>query len=285
MTTEEKDMLERATPAQLARFKEIWPEAYYEWENENEPTKSLNQFITDYPALKQVKEHIRLLAFTDDPVIIIGPTGTGKELLARALHGKRKGKFVDINCAGMPETLIESELFGHVKGAFTGAVCDKTGLLQAACDGTIFLDEIGELPLSVQAKLLRAIQEREIRPVGADLDKSARAIKLTCRFIAATHRRIKQDMIPNGEFREDLYWRLGMFTPQITGLKDRTGDIVPIVRRLIEKDTSKKNHIIKDVEGFCAHIIEHRDKLTGNVRQLQKIVRNYHVLGALPSFD
>ncbi len=145
-----------------------------EWEALITPkgNKYLDEFITVHPEMLKLKEYVRKLMDdqVDDPVLIIGESGTGKELIARALHNGRTGEFVAINCAGMPETLIESELFGHVKGAFTDAKVDKKGLLESAEDGTIFLDEIAELPILMQAKLLRALQERKVRKVGGNTD-------------------------------------------------------------------------------------------------------------------
>jgi transcriptional regulator with PAS, ATPase and Fis domain len=262
----------------LEELAQLFPEEYAEMEAKKKVNVHLSQFITTYDFLeKKLKSEVRKLSEVDDPVIIIGPTGTGKELIAKALHGDRAGPFVDINCAGLPESLVESELFGHVKGAFTGAGIDKVGLLQTAFEGTVFLDEIGELPLSIQAKILRAIQEKQIRRVG-----DSENIKIKCRFVAATHRELKEDMVAKGTFREDLYWRLGRIILRIPGLKDRAFDIVPIVKQLIIQDRSKYEYEIEDIEEFCEELIEKRTKLTGNVRQLQNIIRNYHVLGRKP---
>jgi len=282
-----RDKISSATDEQKERLKTMFPEEYAEWENSQPTHRYLNEFVCapENKDMLRLKSHVKILAEVDDPVLIIGPTGTGKELLAQALHGNRPGKFIDINCAGLPENLIESELFGHVKGSFTGAVCDKTGLLQSAYNGTIFLDEIGELPLVVQAKLLRAIQEKKARKVGADIERGEDNYKITCRFVAATHKNIKSEMIPAGQFREDLYWRLAVFTLHIPGLDQRTIDIPHIIKRIVAKDHDKIHHDIEDFEGFCEVLIRNKDKLTGNVRQLQKLVRNWHVLGMLPKFD
>lgn len=281
-----KNKMKGLSPEKLEELKVLFPEEYKAVEDSRTVNVYLNKFVTQDADMVRVKSHVKILSELQDSVLITGPTGTGKELLARALHGDRDGKFVDINCAGMPETLIESELFGHVKGAFTGAVSEKVGLLQAAFGGTVFLDEIGELPLTVQAKLLRAIQERHIRRVGADLSTSEKPIPLNCRFIAATHRDIKASMIPAGQFREDLYWRLAVFTLETKPLRERTIDIEPIVRRIIEDDKATNKILVPiNLGEFCDTLMRNKDKLSGNVRQLQTLVRNYHVFGKLPRFD
>ena len=261
-----------------ALLAEKMPDLAAEIEEDRRVNKYLKDFITSDPDMLKVKDEVRLLAEVDDPVLILGETGTGKELLANALHGDRpEDKFVAINCAGLPEALIESELFGHVKGAFTGATSDKTGLLQSAYGGTIFLDEIAELSAHLQAKLLRAIQEQRIRKVGADLEKGEGEIKINCRIIGATHKDLD-------EFREDFLYRVGMFKLEIKALRYRTQDIPGIVKRIIIKGRGKINHEIEDIDKFCRPIMENKDKLHGNVRQLQAIVRNYQVLGRIPKF-
>lgn len=267
------------------QLRELFPQEFQEWESKRPVNVYLNQFITTYKHLLRVKDHVRILSETDDPVLISGPTGTGKELLARALHGDRTGQFVDVNCAGIPSELIESELFGHVKGAFTGAITDKVGLMQAAVNGTLFMDEIGELKMEVQAKLLRAVQFKEIRRVGADLDRDPKPIKLHCRFVFATHRDILRQMVPAGNFREDLYWRISKIKLEINSISERSEDIKPIIKKLIMEDKGKVYHDIEDLDGFCSEIIKNRDKLSGNVRQLENMVRNWHLFGMFPSFD
>ncbi len=165
-----------------------------------------SQIVGRGPAMRAVLGRLDRLIDSQVNVLVLGESGTGKELVARALHfnGPRKaGPFVGINCAALPENLLESELFGHVRGAFTGADRDKPGLMQAASGGTLFLDEVGELPLATQAKLLRVLQEREVRPLGA-----TRAAPLDIRLVAATHRDLAQD-VGSGRFREDLYYRVG----------------------------------------------------------------------------
>lgn len=227
----------------------------------------LDKLITQDSTMLQIKEHVVKLMEVDDPVMILGETGTGKELIANALHNGREGNMIAINCAGMPESLIESELFGHVKGAFTGADKDKKGLLDEASDGTIFLDEIGEMPLLMQAKLLRAIQERKIRKVGGTLD-----IHINCRFVCATH----VDLELCKTFRRDLYWRLSTFILRPTPLRLRTCDIIPILDSLQEKDNPLP---IEFKEEIYKRTIQGSEMLSGNVRELQQMVRRFYVLG------
>lgn len=184
---------------------------------------ALMKFVTEDPAMLRVKAIIRLLYKRAEPVLITGPTGTGKELLAKAL--KEPGQpFVAENCAALPENLAESIFFGHKKGAFTGAVEDHIGLLEQAGEGIIFLDEIGDMSLTLQAKLLRAIQENEIRKVG-----DVHTIDISCRFVAATKYDL-EERVAQRLFREDLYARLFAYSVHVTGLKDRQADI-PVITR------------------------------------------------------
>lgn len=223
----------------------------------------LAKFITQDKDMISLKDEVRKLSKANAPVLITGETGTGKELIARALHGDRTGKFVDLNCAGLPEHLIESELFGHVKGAFTGAIEAKVGLIYAAQGGTLFLDEIGELNPKLQAKLLRAIQERQVRAVGAEKNRD-----ITCRFIAATHHSL-ESRVKSGEFREDLFWRLCTFELRTKPLINRLEDIPMIIESLGVKDYPFKDWIVGDL-------------LKGNVRSLQTWIERWKVLGKVP---
>lgn len=190
----------------------------------------LARFVTEDPAMLEMKSKLRLLYERPEPVLITGPTGTGKEILAKALT--RPGSpFIAENCAAIPENLVESVFFGHVKGAFTGAHEDRAGLLEQAEEGIIFLDEIGDMPLSLQAKFLRAIQESEIRRVGGRT-----IINLDCRFVAATKYDL-EERVAQKLFREDLYARLMTFEIKVTGLINRPADIPVITKSLIADPT------------------------------------------------
>lgn len=226
----------------------------------------LNKIITQHPLMLELKHKVKILASLQEPVLITGETGTGKELIARALHGKREpNRFVDLNCAGMPEYLIESELFGHSAGSFTGAHKDKVGLMEEANNGTLFLDEFGELPLVMQAKLLRALQEMKIRRIGSN-----RNIAINCRIVCATHHNLKEDC-KNRFFRDDLYARIKRFELRTIPLKERMDDIPAIISNL-------------DSEGdFPQEKVEwEKVDLTHNYRELQDIVARWKVLKELP---
>jgi transcriptional regulator with PAS, ATPase and Fis domain len=226
----------------------------------------LKRFITTDPLMIQLKSDVHRMAKSQHEVLICGETGTGKETIARAMIGQRTGKTVGINCAGLVETLIESELFGYVKGSFTGAVGDRQGLLAAAKDGVAFLDEIGELPISVQAKLLRAIQEKQIRRVGAIVDEP-----ISCKIVCATHRNLEK-MVTAGTFREDLFARISTLELNITPLRNRTCDIVPIIQSL----KSGKDFL----EAIAVRSINPVTLDTRyNVRSLQQHVARFEVLG------
>lgn len=179
----------------------------------------LSKWFTQDDAMSRVKNAVRRLSNLNEPVLITGPTGTGKELLARALQGNRNGAFLAVNCGALPEKLVPSLFFGHKKGAFTGANEDRDGLLTQAAGGTVFLDEIAELPLHLQAVLLRAIQENEITPVGA-----LKSQPISCRFIAATKHDLRE-LVSKDSFREDLFARLMTFELKTSGLVDREGDV------------------------------------------------------------
>lgn len=225
--------------------------ATYRIKFNNNPEHWLGLFITQDDEMRQLKDKVRKLADLPYPVLVRGETGTGKELIAKALHGKRLGNFIPVNCGGFPEHLIESELFGHVKGAFTGAESDKQGLFQAAAAGTLFLDEIGELPLLMQCKLLRVLQEQTVRRVG-----SVNEEKVSCRVVAATHCNLF-DMVKERKFREDLLWRLNTFELRTIPLRDRPADI-PLIA---------KSMGVEVTPDILAHT-----QLFGNVRELYQIV-------------
>lgn len=228
----------------------------------------LSKFLTGDPKCIELKDQVRRLAKIQDEVLITGETGTGKELIARSMIGDREGLFVAANCAGLPENLIESELFGHVKGAFTGAENSKQGMFAVARGGIMFMDEIGELPLSVQAKLLRAIQDKMVRRVGSNTEEP-----IDCKFVCATHRNLKK-MVKEGSFREDLYARISTFELHIPPLRERMMDFEIIARA--EKGGAEF------ITAFAASMSRFEDvDLSLNVRAIQRCVKRYNVLGKL----
>src|SRR5712671_5579646 len=212
------------------------------------------------------------------PVIILGETGTGKELVARCIHssGPRKHcAFVAVDCSSLTPNLIESELFGHTRGAFTGADTNKRGLVEAADTGTLFLDEIGELPRELQAKLLRVIQEHEVRPLG-----STDAKPVNARFMAATHRDLKH-AVDEGAFRSDLYYRLNVFPIEMPPLRERKGDIPLLVTAFLTKHADSMRPIGTICQGFWRSVMSH--DWPGNVRELENFVARCIALGSGPT--
>lgn len=232
----------------------------------------LDKFHTQDEKMQGVKETILKLAPYNDPVLITGPTGTGKELLAQALHAERPGMFVDINCAGLPVNLIEHELFGSVKGAFTGADKEKVGLMSAANNGTLFLDEIGELPMETQGKLLRAIETMTIRKVGANSNE-----QISCRFIAATKQPL-HEWVKLKKFREDLFYRLNTFVVQVTALKQRPDDISHIAKKLNGDQSFFSEEQMKEI---FANFNSNMDPFPGNVRSIKAMIRRKKILGRM----
>ena len=207
----------------------------------------------------------------DVPVLVVGESGTGKELVARAIHrhGRRAGQpFVTENCSAIPEPLLESALFGHVRGAFTGADRPRAGLFDAASGGTLFLDEIGEMSLAMQAKLLRVLETGEIRPVGAD-----RTRRVDVRVIAATHRNL-QRLVADGRFREDLFYRLDVITIEVPALRERPGDVELLVRHFVSKHAAGRR--VRVLPEALAALRRH--PWPGNVRQLENELRRALVL-------
>ena len=217
---------------------------------------------------KQVLNQVRIVAPTDCSVLIQGETGTGKELVAHAIHqqGSRAGApFVKLNCAAIPAGLLESELFGHERGAFTGALAQRLGRLQVAHKGTLFLDEIGELPLELQPKLLRALQEREFERLG-----SSQTIRVDVRMIAATNQNLEQ-MVNDRQFRADLYYRLNVFPITLPPLRDRQEDIPLLVRHFVEEYANRLNKAIGGVPDSVMNSLC-RYAWPGNIRELQNII-------------
>ena len=231
------------------------------------------EMIGDAPAIAEVKQIIDKVAATDARVLILGPNGTGKELVAHHLHEKsdRNVKpLVEVNCAAIPAELIESELFGHVKGSFTGAVKDKQGKFELANEGTIFLDEIGDMSLSAQAKVLRALQEGKVSPVGSEKE-----INVNVRVIAATNKDLRKE-IEEGRFREDLYHRLAVIIINVPALNDRKDDIPLLVEHFVKDTTSQKSF---DNSAYDA--LKELD-WTGNIRELRNVVERLLILGDNP---
>ncbi|HET8608172.1 MAG TPA: sigma 54-interacting transcriptional regulator [Burkholderiales bacterium] len=227
-----------------------------------------SDIITRSPVMQDILAKARLVADNDASVFIFGESGSGKEMLARAIHRaspRRDYQFVAINCAAIPEQLLESELFGHVKGSFTGATRDHKGLFVAANDGTLFLDEIGDMPLPLQAKLLRVLQERKVRPVGSTQSHDVRV-----RIISATHRNIDDEM-KTGRFREDLYYRLNVVSFTLPTLAERRED-VPLLANHFLRDLAERYN--KKINGFAPEAIELLVSASwpGNVRQLYNVV-------------
>ncbi len=225
--------------------------------------------VAESAAMRRVCEIIGRVARTDATVLILGESGTGKELVAQAIHAhsaRRGRKFIPINCAALPEPLLESEMFGHVKGAFTGATATKVGLFEAADGGTIFLDEIGTMPPGIQAKLLRVLQDRQIRKVGSN-DSMA----VDVRVIAATNDRLEK-AIEEQRFREDLYYRLSVIPVEIAPLRERREDILPLVRHFIRSEVRDDDRL-PTLEPDAELALE-RYAWPGNVRELQNAVRH-----------
>lgn len=224
--------------------------------------------IGNSDAMTRIYEMISRVADTKTNVLVSGESGTGKELVARAIHGeseRSEGPFVALNCAAIPETLLESELFGHVKGSFTGAVSNKEGLFEAADHGSLFLDEIGEIPFSLQVKLLRAIQEKAIRRVGGNQDH-----QFDVRIIAATNRRL-EDEVAAGRFREDLYYRLNVIAIEIPPLRDRAEDLPLLIHHFIDKYRVELGKDVKGLEPDAIRVLQGYP-FPGNVRELENVI-------------
>ena len=225
-------------------------------------------------AMRRVWDQIHKIAPTDATVLILGESGTGKELVARAIHrrsGRAAEPFVTVNCAAIPETLIESELFGHEKGAFTGADHARTGLVESADGGTLFLDEIGELPQSAQARLLRVLQDGEIRRVGSEISR-----RVNVRLVAATHRDLRQ-AVDVGQFRDDLYFRLRVLELKLPPLRERGEDIVELALFMLDKNRKSLNRPPLRFTGEALEVIRSH-RWPGNVRELENAIQRAVIL-------
>ncbi len=228
-----------------------------------------DNIIAESPAMKNVCDMIRRVAPTDTTVLIYGQSGTGKELIAKAIHAyslRSKKNFLPVNCAALPEPLLESEMFGHVKGSFTGATCDKEGLFEAAHGGTIFLDEIGSMPMSIQGKLLRVLQEKEVRRVGSN-----KTVSVSARVLAATNTPLEQ-MIEAGTFREDLYYRISVIPIEIAPLCERREDILPLVYHVIKQETPEGQEYPSLSADVCSLLESYN--WPGNVRELENAIKH-----------
>jgi transcriptional regulator with PAS, ATPase and Fis domain len=232
-------------------------------------------FVGASPSIQRVYRQIQIVSHHNFPVLILGESGTGKELAARLIHDltpRRLQPFAPVDCGALVPTLIESELFGYVKGAFTGAEHSRIGLFQAASGGTLFLDEIGELPLCCQAKLLRALQEREVRPVGA-----TERVHIDVRVIAATHRNLESE-VQTGRFRQDLYFRLNVLQITLPPLRDHKSDIPLLVDSFLEKFGDLQSSIRSVSEEAMRCLLSY--SWPGNVRELENAIEHALVLGA-----
>lgn len=239
---------------------------------------SFSDIIGSSPAMKKVADMARIVAPTEATVLITGESGTGKELFARAIHAnseRKNGPLVTVNCAALTETLLESELFGHEKGTFTGADRKREGRFMQANNGTIFLDEVGEIPLAMQAKILRTIQEREIQRLGSD-----EILHVDVRIIAATNRSL-DDEVKEGRFREDLFYRLNVMNLHIPPLRERTDDIPILARHFLLKYIQKNR---KELKGFSPTAMDVLTKSPwpGNVRELENVIERAVILSMSP---
>ncbi len=234
-----------------------------------EQTQRFGEIVGKSEPMRKVFEMIERVAPTDSTVLISGESGTGKELVARALHDRSEvseGPFRPISCGAIPENLIESELFGHREGAFTGANADKEGLFQAAEGGTVFLDEVGELPENTQVKLLRVLQEKKVKPVGGN-----RELPVDCRIVAATNKDLRE-AVEKGDFREDLFYRLNVIPIELPSLRERREDIPLLIEHFVDKYAEAGGDSIEGLEADAKRILMNHS-YPGNVRELENIIQ------------
>jgi formate hydrogenlyase transcriptional activator len=258
----------------LSNLKTIWEEIEQRLYLTEEVRAEFREIVGESPALKTALNLASVVAPTDSSVLVLGETGTGKELIARAIHnlsGRRERAFVKLNCAAIPLGLLESELFGHEKGAFTGAIAQKTGRFELANKGTLFLDEVGDIPLELQAKLLRVLQEQEFERLGSN-----HTHKVDVRLVAATHRDLTA-MVRQGTFREDLYYRLKVFPIHVPALRQRTEDIPQLVWHFTRVYAQRMNKIMEEIpEATMDALVRYR--WPGNVRELQNFIERAVIL-------
>jgi two-component system response regulator PilR (NtrC family) len=237
-------------------------------EDELKNTVHFGKIVGNSPRMQHIYQMVRQVAKTRTNVLITGESGTGKELIAQAIHDesdRADQAFVPVNCGGIPETLVESEFFGHKKGAFTGATQDKKGLLEAAHGGTIFLDEVGELSIPMQVKLLRAVQERVFRAVGGTQD-----ISVDIRIVSATNKRLEDEVIA-GNFREDLFYRLNVIEIKVPPLRERKGDLKILAQHFIEKFAREMGKEVTKLSSYAIDLLK-KYNFPGNVRELENLI-------------
>lgn len=234
----------------------------------NLPKYDFSNIVGQSPSIKAIIQEVKLIANSRSSVLLLGETGTGKELIARAIHSnsnRADAPFIAINCGAIPEHLLESELFGHTKGSFTGAIYSKRGLLEEADKGTVFLDEIGDLSPHLQVKLLRVLDDREIRPIG-----SVQSKKVDIRFIAATNSDL-YNAVKEGKFREDLYYRLKVITLKLPPLRERGSDIEILAKHFVEKFSKEMDKPVKPIDDEAMRIFKSYF-WPGNIRELQNVI-------------
>jgi formate hydrogenlyase transcriptional activator len=259
---------------ELRKLKDNFSEERVYLEDEIRSELNFEEIVGRSAALQRVLRHVEVVAPTDSGVLIQGETGTGKELIARATHNlspRRDRSFVKLNCAAIPSGLLESELFGHEKGAFTGAIMRKAGRFEVADKGTLFLDEVGDIPLELQPKLLRVLQEHEFERLG-----STRTQQVDVRVIAATHRDLKK-MVEDGQFRSDLFYRLHVFPLPVPPLRDRREDIPILVRHYVDKHARRMNRRIETIPSHAMEVFANYS-WPGNVRELQNFIERAVIL-------
>lgn len=273
---------------ELAEMKERLAVEKSYLEDEIRLDQNFGEMLGESPAFQTVLKNIQIVGPTEATVLILGETGTGKELAARAIHqqsGRSKNSFIKVNCAAIPSSLLESELFGHEKGAFTGALTQRVGRFELAHRGTLFLDEIGEIPLELQSKLLRAIQEQEFDKLGGN-----HTIKVDVRFVAASNRNLKS-MVDTGSFRSDLYYRIHVFPLMLPPLRDRREDIPLLIRYFIQKYSRRIGRNIESIPTTAMDVLVNY-QWPGNIRELQNVIersvilsRNHALELAMPETD
>lgn len=268
-------------PVELAVLRRMVGHALELNERRQAPGPTTSRLIGQSAAMRMLRETIGKVSRSQAPVLIVGESGVGKELVARSIHQcspRKEGPFVPVNCGAIPADLIESELFGHRKGSFTGAHADKEGLFQAAEGGTLFLDEIAELPLHLQVKLLRVIQEKAVRPVGAQVE-----LPVDVRILSATHKRL-DELVDAGRFRHDLYYRINVIALPVPPLRDRREDIVPMAETLLQRLGAEQGlkpfHLTPEAcEALSAY------HFPGNVRELENVLERATALADGPRLD